>query len=103
MPWPPGREPQDDPRVEAIALAARELVAQRDAWLNPDGASEADLKKRTLTNLYNQRPAWLDNAHRKLDQAVFAAYGWPADLSDEDVLGRLLGLNLERAGQQGDA
>ena len=103
MPWPPGREPQDDPRVEAIALAARELVAQRDAWLNPEGASEADLKKRTLTNLYNQRPAWLDNAHRKLDQAVFAAYGWPADLSDEDVLGRLLGLNLERAGQQGDA
>ena len=33
-------------------------------------------EKRTLTNLYNQRPAWLDLAHRKLDEAVFAAYGW---------------------------
>ena len=50
----------------------------RDAWLNPPGASEAELKKRTLTNLYNARPTWLDNAHRKLDAAVFAAYGWPA-------------------------
>ena len=51
----------------------------RDAWLNPPDASDAELKKRTLTNLYNARPTWLDNAHRKLDAAVFAAYGWPAD------------------------
>ena len=80
FPWPPGQEPADDPRVEAIAQAARELVQLRDAWLNPPGASDADLKKRTLTNLYNARPTWLDNAHRKLDAAVFAAYGWPASL-----------------------
>ena len=59
--------------------------------------SEAELKKRTITNLYNQRPVWLDLAHRKLDAAVFAAYGWPADLSDEEILARLLTLNLERA------
>lgn len=51
----------------------------------------------TLTNLYNQRPTWLDNAHQKLDAAVFAAYGWPNDLSDDDILARLLALNLERA------
>ena len=38
---------------------------------------EADLKKRTLTNLYNARPAWLDMAHKALDQAVAAAYDWP--------------------------
>ncbi len=96
FPWPPGQEPLDDPRVEAIAAAARELVRLRDAWLNPPDASEADLKKRTLTNLYNARPTWLDNAHKTLDAAVFAAYGSPADLSDEAILERLLALNGER-------
>ena len=99
FPWPPGQEPQDDPRVQAIAAAARELVQQRDAWLNPPGATEPELRKRTLTNLYNQRPTWLQLAHRRLDDAVFAAYGWPADLGDEEVLGKLLELNLERAGR----
>ncbi|MGE5601456.1 MAG: class I SAM-dependent DNA methyltransferase, partial [Nitrososphaerales archaeon] len=81
FPWPPGKEPTDDPRVIAIADAARDLVAKRDAWLNPPGASEAELKKRTLTNLYNARPEWLKLSHRKLDEAVLAAYGWPADLT----------------------
>jgi hypothetical protein len=56
------------------------------------------LKRRTLTNLYNERPAWLDLAHRKLDHAVLDAYGWPHDLSDDDLLARLLDLNLARAG-----
>jgi hypothetical protein len=60
-------------------------------------ASDAELKVRTLTNLYNRRPTWLDLAHRKLDEAVFAAYGWPADLSDDEILARLLQLNLKRA------
>ena len=55
-------------------------------------------KKRTLTNLYNERPAWLANAHRALDEAVAAAYGFSADLSDDDLLARLLELNLSRAG-----
>ncbi|MGA2620266.1 MAG: DNA methyltransferase [Thermoguttaceae bacterium] len=63
---------------------------------DPDCA--ASLSKRTLTNLYNQRPAWLDLAHRKLDEAVFAAYGWDPGLSDEELLAKLLALNLERAG-----
>jgi hypothetical protein len=61
---------------------------------DPDCA--ASLKQRTLTNLYNQRPAWLDLAHRKLDEAVFAAYGWAPDISDEVLLEKLLALNLER-------
>jgi hypothetical protein len=62
-----------------------------------DADCAAKLKKRTLTNLYNERPAWLDLAHKKLDAAVAAAYGWPVDLSDDQILERLLALNLERA------
>ena len=41
-----------------------------------DADCAAKLKKRTLTNLYNERPAWLDLAHKKLDAAVARAYGW---------------------------
>jgi len=100
LPWPTDHEPAGDPRVEAIAAAARELVAKRDAWLNSVGASEAELKKRTLTNLYNQRPTWLDVAHIKLDYAVLDAYGWPRDLADDEILARLLALNYERAAAQ---
>ncbi len=89
--------PRPTPEQEAaIASAAAELNRLRENRLNPPGLDEADLKKRTLTNLYNERPTWLANAHRKLDEAVFAAYGWPPDLADADVLARLLALNLER-------
>ncbi|MDG4597941.1 MAG: class I SAM-dependent DNA methyltransferase [Candidatus Contendobacter sp.] len=108
----------DDPRAQAIAAAARKLNELRETWLNPpqwvDRVPEvvpgypdriipklehaAELKKRTLTQLYNQRPTWLVNAHRAIDAAVAAAYGWPVDLNDEEVLRRLLALNQERAG-----
>jgi hypothetical protein len=100
FPWPPGTEPAEDtnPQVRAIAEAARALVRLRDAWLNPPGAAEAELKTRTLTNLYNQRPEWLANAHRTLDEAVFAAYHWGAELTRQEILARLLVLNHERAG-----
>ena len=84
-----------------MAAAARELVARRDAWLNPPGAAAEELKQRTLTNLYNARPAWLAMAHAALDRAVLAAYGWPEELPDDDLLARLLALNLERAGGGG--
>ena len=51
--------------------------------------------------LYNQRGkpegAWLNTLHRTLDEAVAAAYGWPATISDDDILMRLLTLNRERA------
>jgi type II restriction/modification system DNA methylase subunit YeeA len=60
-----------------------------------DAASAQQLQKRTLTNLYNQRPTWLDLAHRKLDEAVFTAYGWDASISDEEILARLLTLNQQ--------
>ncbi len=68
-----------------------------------DAECAAKLKDRTLTKLYNERPAWLDHAHKKLDAVVAAAYGWPADLTDEQILERLLALNLERAAVEAKA
>ena len=108
-----GREGPDDPRVRAIAAAARGLVVKRDAWLNPlqtfevSGQPQVGTTSKvspacTVTALYNARPVWLDLAYRALDATVLAAYGWPADLSDDEILARLLALNLERAGKQGD-
>ena len=104
-------------QAQAIAAAARQLNELRENWLNPPqwinrtpeiipGYPDrlipkpefaAELKKRTLTNLYNARPAWLVNAHHALDEAVALAYGWPVDLSDDEVLRRLLQLNQERS------
>jgi type II restriction/modification system DNA methylase subunit YeeA len=101
LPWSPGQEAWRDERLHAIAHAAGDLDAKRNAWLNPPDASEAELKKRTLTNLYNQRPTWLANLHAALDRAVWAAYGWtddPAETTDEEILTRLLALNLQRSG-----
>src|SRR5438045_9503882 len=58
------------------------------------------LAKRTLTNLYNERPAWLAHAHAKLDAAVAAAYGFNVDLTDEQILEKLLALNIESANEE---
>jgi type II restriction/modification system DNA methylase subunit YeeA len=63
-----------------------------------DEAAAQELSKRTLTNLYNQRPAWLVIANEKLDAAVAAAYGWEPSLPDGQILERLLRMNLERRG-----
>jgi hypothetical protein len=111
---------------QAIAKAAKHLNTLRENWLNPPEwtdripevtplgmasspypdriiakpGHEKDLAERTLTKLYNQRPAWLDAAHRQLDAAVADAYNWAdytADMPDEEILKRLLALNLERA------
>ena len=126
FPFPSGLVPvalpeayADDPRAQRIAAVAKRINELREAWLNPpdlvvrvpevvpgypdrilprDEECAKELKKRTLTNLYNQRPAWLDNIHRELDAAVAAAYGWPADLTDEQILERLFALNQARAG-----
>ena len=57
------------------------------------------LAKRTLTNLYNERPTWLDLAHKKLDAAAFTAYGWNPQMSDDELIAALLALNLDRAPQ----
>jgi len=73
-----------------------------DRILPRDDAAAAILRKRTLTNLYNARPAWLGHAHRALDEAVAEAYGWGGDwraglLTDDEILARLFGLNQDRA------
>jgi hypothetical protein len=95
----PFPDPTDAQRA-AVADAAKALNDWRRAWLNPRddgvGMTAAEKKKRTLTNLYNQRPAWLDNAHAVLDAAVFEAYGWPTDITDQELLARLLALNHQR-------
>ncbi|MCB1885839.1 MAG: hypothetical protein KDG89_17955 [Geminicoccaceae bacterium] len=62
-----------------------------------DEGNAHELKTRTLTNLYNARPAWLDGLHRALDAAVADDYGWPPDLDDDAALARLFALNRERA------
>jgi type II restriction/modification system DNA methylase subunit YeeA len=114
----PANDYENDPRAQAIAKAAKRLDELRKAWLNPpdlvkiepevvlgypdrilpkDAQAAVTLRTRTLTNLYNQRPQWLLDAHRELDAAVAAAYGWTADLSEEDALAKLLEINLARA------
>jgi type II restriction/modification system DNA methylase subunit YeeA len=113
----PAKDYADDPRAVAIAKAAKRLDDLRNAWLNPadlvriepevvpgypdrnlpkDTVAAVTLRERTLTNLYNARPQWLIDAHRDLDAAVAAAYGWPTDISEEDALAKLLELNLAR-------
>ena len=88
-------EPEVYPTAEQLAAGAKPIYPDR--ILPKDANAAAILRERTLTNLYNQRPQWLRDAHRDLDAAVAAAYGWPADLSDDEVLARLLALNLARA------
>lgn len=119
----PAAESANDPRAQKIAAAAARLNELRENWLNPEDLvtrvpevvpgypdrilpvsehAAKELKKRTLTNLYNARPAWLDNAHKTLDEAVAGAYGWGDEwrtgTSDDDILTRLFALNQERAG-----
>lgn len=133
FPFPEGLSPDipaedfvNDPRASAIARAAARLNELREKWLNPpdlieciaevvpgyperivpkNDAAAQELKKRTLTNLYNARPAWLDHAHRALDEAVADAYGWGEDyrsrtLTDDEILARLFRLNQERAASE---
>ncbi|MGZ8710871.1 MAG: class I SAM-dependent DNA methyltransferase, partial [Thermoanaerobaculia bacterium] len=42
----------------------------------------------------------LKQIHDELDASVFDAYGWPHDLSDEEILERLVALNAERAEEE---
>ena len=93
----PSPRPTPDQRL-AISEAAKHLNTLRHGWLNPSpgDVSPSELRRRTLTNLYNDPPTWLRLAHESLDEAVSAAYGWPADLADGEVIARLLDLNLKQ-------
>jgi hypothetical protein len=89
-----------DPAAEAVReveAAAEHLNVLRVGWQDPPGASPVNLAKRTLTGLYNSPPTWLAQAHERLDRAVHAAYGWPFPLSDDELLARLLEINLARS------
>jgi type II restriction/modification system DNA methylase subunit YeeA len=125
FPFPEGLTPNipaadyaADARAIRIARSAKKVDDLRRKWLNPpdliriepevapgcpdrilpkDADAAKTLKQRTLTNLYNQRPQWLADAHEALDRAVAAAYGWPEDISTELALEKLLALNLARA------
>ena len=122
FPFPDGLSPDipatdyvDDPRSIAIAQAAQRLAGLRDRWLNPpewvewvdepvpgcpnrpvarNEAAAKELKKRTLTNLYNAGPQWLADAHAALDGAVAEAYGWDPEISEDEALRELLAFNL---------
>jgi type II restriction/modification system DNA methylase subunit YeeA len=128
FPFPEGMTPnlpssnyESNPKTQEIARIAKELNELRENWLNPpelvkvipevvsgypnrilpiNEEAEKVLKKRTLTNLYNENPYWLRHIHNELDSAVARAYGWPENLSDNEILEKLLQLNLERAKHQ---
>ena len=99
---------------EKIAAIAEELDAFRKARL----AEHAHL---TLTGLYNAlalarsgRPlseaerdvhaggqiSILAELHARLDTAVAAAYGWPADLADAEIVARVVALNAARVAEE---
>lgn len=55
--------------------------------------AERDMHDRGLVTLIRQH-------HDTIDALVAEAYGWPADLSDEEILTRLVALNKERAAEE---
>lgn len=125
FPFPQGMTPSlpaekyiRNSKAQAIAKAAKRLNDLRENWLNPPELvkkipevipiypdrlvpvsehAAVELKKRTLTNLYNLEPQWLVQVQNELDRVVAAAYGWEPDIGDEEVLQRLLELNQRRA------
>lgn len=54
---------------------------------------DQDVKQRGLVLI-------LKDLHESIDRLVAEAYGWPADLSDDQVLERLVSLNAERAREE---
>jgi hypothetical protein len=72
-----------------------------DRTIAKDQKAARVLAARTLTALYNERPGWLVEAHRLLDEAVAKAYDWRADIGTDEVLQRLLELNLARSVMKG--
>jgi hypothetical protein len=99
----PRAGPRAEDRLACLFASWRRLSRDRagSAWwcasraIDTPGASAATLTKRALTSLSDERPIRLDLAHRRVNEAVLDAYGWPHDLSDERNLACLLALNLE--------
>ncbi|MEI6564882.1 MAG: DNA methyltransferase [bacterium] len=104
--------------AEAQKTRIRDLAEQLDAHRKRQQAEHPDL---TMTGMYNvleklRANAALTDAERKiheeglvsvlkqlhddLDAAVFAAYGWPTTLTDQQILEKLVALNAERAAEE---
>lgn len=123
FPYPDGLTPDldleecaSDERSVAIANAVKALDDARNMWLYPPewterigensagyperivtrSGHELDMKKRTLTNLYNASPAWLQAMHATLDQAVAKAYGLDWPMTDDEIVHHLFKLNQSR-------
>lgn len=126
---PKGLSPPHRTLAGKIAVAARRLHTIRENWLNPPewtivvpevvplgmktspfparvvphpdiGQDDIkELQRRTMTNLYNDLPAWLISAHQALDLAVAEAYGWVSvlEMVDERLLAMLLAENERRS------
>lgn len=131
FPWPPNNEPENK-LIKEIAEIAKKLNEFRNSWMCPPKKdvdviiSKATVKKRTLTNLYNDLRLYrndykgkssdlkrwdkeskgiislkeigeLDYVHSKLDKTVLKAYKLPASSNEEQIVTKLLKLNLKRA------
>lgn len=103
FPFPNGMAPNRpldevmaSPLAVEIAAKAQALYAAREAALT-SGAANMD-----MTELYDLRDrggaAWLKTAHRELDVAVAAAYGWSPDLTNDEILAALGVLHQRRQG-----
>ena len=122
---PAGMAPTSRPFAVDIARSSKVFDTLRSNWLNPPewtvrqaevvplgmaaspypdrilpkSGFESQVRARTLTGLYNERPPWLDAAHFDLDSTVAKAYGWSdytSTMPDDEILRRLLALNLAR-------
>ena len=113
--------PRNDPQAfKKVESASRDFHSLREEWLNPPKwvvrspeiapgfperllpkpGYEENLKSRTMTDLYNELPTWLENAQAVLDQAVASTYGWldySVSMSADTILSRLLDLNHKQA------
>jgi hypothetical protein len=107
----PSPSPSHSAHIRTIAGELDTLRKQRQA-LHPDltltamynvleklkhcgmaDAAERDIHDKGLVRV-------LKELHERLDAAVFAAYGWPAELSDAQILDRLVALNRQRAEEE---
>ena len=103
---------------DALKTKIRAIAEDLDAHRK---ARQAEHPKLTLTQMYNvlemlragealdedderiKREGLvliLKELHDELDALVFEAYGWPATLTDEEIIARLVALNKERAAEE---
>jgi hypothetical protein len=81
---------QEHPTLGLTDIYNVVVKLQRKAALT---AEEETLADRALAHT-------LVDLHAQLDRAVLDAYGWPHEATDDELLGRLVTLNLERAAEE---